>query len=293
MTPFVVGSLMGIGFGAASFLSWREAYQKSQSVALRATLYKVRDLIVNTKNEIEEKKFDSFGALLRFSDELRTEEDVNWVCSELSQGGHAHPFGLLELTSNHACKGLRLSLLQEARASSINIIQVRYVFHFAANQWSHKDMYVKGHVEYAKWEAENPNPEGIKLLPRLDAREPASEEQRRNDTSLKLTRYLHAGNQILNKCRSLSAVEVKAAEDWARDVGALVHIIAGEIGLGKFLDQSGISHPIDPPHCDARMGLFMEQKAVFDFVYPRCFRLRQLIDDIESGRVVPFAKPFL
>ena len=264
---------------------------KREALTRRATLYKVRDLLQESKND-STKKYEPIGALIRFSDELRSEDDVIWVCKQLELGGHQHPFGLLELTSNNALDGLWLSFLQEARAASLDIKRFSSAVSFAAKNWSHKDRYLKGRSEYANWEEEHPRPDGIKLLPRIDVEEPESPEQTRENVCLKLTRYLHAGNLILDKCRALSVVEKKEAEDWANDIAALVRLIGGEVALGKFLDQSRIPPANDPPN-HPNMEFFMKQKAIFDFLYPRCYRLRKFIDDIESGKIVPFSKPFL
>src|SRR5207248_6015048 len=142
--------------------------------------YKVRDLINDTKNDLS-GKYDSIGALIKFSEELQTEEDVVWVCGQLKVGGHDHPFGLLELTSNNAMSGRWLNFLQEARASSVDIKRFSSAVSFAAKQWSQKDVYLKGRREYTHWEEAHPRPDGIKLLPNIDAEEPKSAQQTRDE----------------------------------------------------------------------------------------------------------------
>jgi hypothetical protein len=271
-----------------------EERREAHSAKLRATLYKIRDLIQETKHEPTTDKHDSLGALIKFADELESEEDVVWICDQLKARGHEHPFGLLELTSNSALAGYWLSFLQEARASSLAVRTVISAFSFAGKQWSHKDRYLKGRSEYAHWEETNPRPDGIKLLPSIDVEEPESPEETRDKVSVKLARYLNAGNAMLDKCRSLKKVENKEAEEWARDVGAIIRLAAGEVALAKFLDPSGIPPAIDSPfhdRNDPKFRFILEHKAIFDFVYPRCFRLRHLIDDIESGKIILFSKP--
>ena len=79
---------------------------------------KIRDLIQDSAQKID-GHYDSFGALLNYSDELGTEEDVVWICDALKNGGHQHPFEILEKIAPTAFRGYRLAFLQEARAANI------------------------------------------------------------------------------------------------------------------------------------------------------------------------------
>lgn len=114
--PIFSWVLLSACFIWASFLTWRDEHGVISNDSRRRTLYKVRDLISESKHKASEK-YDSIGALIKFSDELHAEEDTIWVCEQLKAGGHDHPFAVLELTSNNALRGRWLNFLQEARAS--------------------------------------------------------------------------------------------------------------------------------------------------------------------------------
>lgn len=183
-------------------------------------------------------------------------------------------------------------LSTRSKSKQIDIRRFTSAVSFAAKQWSQKDRYLKGRREYMHWEEANPHPEGISLVPNIDADEPKSPEKIRDDVCTRLARWLHAGNTMLEKCRSLMSVSKIEAEKWGKDVAELFRLIAGEVALAKFFDTSGIPPAPNLPFHDERFGFFLEGKAIFDFLYVRCYRLRQLIDEIESGKVMPLSHPY-
>lgn len=269
---------------AASFIT--------RDAELRETLYKIRDLIIASKDEHYDKRYDSFGALLSFSEALRSENEVIWICEQLQSGGHRHPFGFLDLTSHNALKGKWLTFLQEARASNLNITEVPGAIWFAAKQWSRKEEYMKGRELFRAWEEANPDPSGIKLLPKIsDIYEPKSEEETRNDICLVLSKMLRVGNEILEKCRRNIKVENKEAEDWGAEAGFKISLAAGELAYERFLDATNIPLPPMPLCSDpALRRFFVQHEPVFDFVYSRCVRLRELIDGIKAREIEIFPK---
>lgn len=290
LPPVITGvSTLCFAVALACFLCWRDEHAKTLTINRRATLYKIRDLIADTKTSSLDDKYDSFGALLRYSEELRTEEDVVWVCSQLREKGHDHPFGLLELTSKNALAGHWLNFLQEARASSLTIKRIPPVFQFAAKQWSKKDTYLKGRAAYAEWEAANPYPDGITLVPRIDddEREAESPEDVKNRICVKFARYMEAGRRMLRKVYDADA-EAKA-QQWAKEVEGGIWLAVGEVWQAKFRLPTDVPLPIDAPN----PATFSNERAVYEFLFCRIQRLNQLIEKIEAGAVQLFPKPDL
>jgi hypothetical protein len=146
-------------FIVASFLAWRDEHRKSVTKDRRSTLYKIRDLIHSTAKDHPDKKYDSFGALVKHSDELSSEEDVLWVCDALEAGGHEAPFNTFDEIAGPAFRGHKLSFLQEARASSLEIKRITSAISFAVKGWSRKDIYIKEHRAYRGYtDANSPSP---------------------------------------------------------------------------------------------------------------------------------------
>ncbi len=147
-SPVSPWEILATCFILASFLAWRDEYRKVITKNRRATLYKIRDLIQTTTTKQLPERFDSLGALVKYSDELNTERDVNWICDALKLGGHEHPFQILDKVSNKAFLGRRLQFLQEARGSKLDIKRASSAISFALKTWSQKERYIKGHREY-------------------------------------------------------------------------------------------------------------------------------------------------
>ena len=135
-------------FVVASFLAWRDEHRKSLTKDRRSTLYKIRDLIHSSANDHPDKKYDSFGALVKHSGELSSEEDVLWVCEALEAGGHDAPFKTFDKIAGPAFRGHKLTFLQEARASRLEIRRITSAISFAVKRWSRKDVYIKEHRAY-------------------------------------------------------------------------------------------------------------------------------------------------
>jgi hypothetical protein len=112
--------------------------------ARRSTLSKIRDQVFSTKDKPESEKFDPIGALVKYSDELETETDVKWICSELEKHGFGNPFQQLEASSQHALQGEWLQFLQEARVGTEEIRSAHDALVFAETKWSGADKFKKG-----------------------------------------------------------------------------------------------------------------------------------------------------
>lgn len=143
-------SILLVCFVLASFLAWQAERRKALARDRRATLYKIRDLIQDSAGKTN-GHYDSFGALLKYSDELGTEEDVIWICDALRAGGHQHPFEMLDKIAPTAFDGQKLTFLQEARAANIDIKRIVSALSFATKRWSRRELYLKEHRKYAGW----------------------------------------------------------------------------------------------------------------------------------------------
>ena len=151
-SPISAWKILVTCFILASFLAWRDEHRKVITKNRRGTLYKIRDLIQTTATQQLPERFDSLGALVKYSDELNTEGDVNWICDALKLGGHEHPFEILDQVSNNAFLGQRLQFLQEARGSKLDIKRVSSAISFALKTWSQRERYIKGHRAHIGWQ---------------------------------------------------------------------------------------------------------------------------------------------
>jgi hypothetical protein len=148
------GVLLGMGWfffatkdrDATNFAKSNDSAPVSAQIAKtrRATLSKVRDLVFSTKDKSDSARFDPIGALVKYSDEFETEQDVEWVANELEKRGFGNPFQELEGTSQFALRGQWLQFLQEARLGIDEIKSAQAALAFAESKWSDAAKFRKG-----------------------------------------------------------------------------------------------------------------------------------------------------
>jgi hypothetical protein len=112
----------------ATFLAWRDEHQKTIGKARRAILNEYVDVMQNA----EPGWFvDPVVTLIKLSDSLGSEEDVEWVCEQLDQHGHGDPFKIIDWGFKAgAFDGKRLKFLWDARVAEPEITSVSGALRF-------------------------------------------------------------------------------------------------------------------------------------------------------------------
>jgi hypothetical protein len=85
------------------------------------------------------QKISAIGALIEFSNDIRTECELEYFCREFEKLEWGHPFELFELHAGGFLKGRRLLLLQEARNKPQEIKTSTQFIDFLATGWSEKE----------------------------------------------------------------------------------------------------------------------------------------------------------
>jgi hypothetical protein len=121
-------------FVCATFLAWRDEYQKTIGKQRRRILEEIVQLLNDKTEEV-----DSLGAVIRLSDAFRSEEDVEWVCQQLDEHGHIDPFGVLSESFEPGFDGKRLKFLQDARVTPGQIYSISDAMRYVASTWASKN----------------------------------------------------------------------------------------------------------------------------------------------------------
>lgn len=82
---------------------------------------------------------ESIGAFVKFSNEIRTDEDLNWLCEEFKNSGYKDPFENLETWGGNLISSRRISVLRAARLSSIEILTESQMISFLSTDWKYSD----------------------------------------------------------------------------------------------------------------------------------------------------------
>jgi hypothetical protein len=113
----------------------------------------------------------------------------------------------------------------------------------------------------------------------------ASSKKLRDTIVLQLSRLMDAGEKILVRLRGLqSGAEIEAeAEKWFSGAQDFLNVSLGETGLAWFRNTSAV--PIDANAPDEKY--FWQARLLFDSVYARVYRLRELIEKVQAGTITP------
>jgi len=84
---------------------------------------------------------ESIGALVTFSNDIRSESELEWLCSEFEMHEHGHPFELFELHTGDFFKGQRLLILRDARHTPREIKTTTNFVDFLTTGWSKKEQW--------------------------------------------------------------------------------------------------------------------------------------------------------
>jgi hypothetical protein len=119
MTRWWTAALFWGLLGLAVFLAWRDEHRKIHYKRRREILTEIVDNGVKKRYEhgmlMEQTGVESIEALIKASDDFRSERDVEWVCGKLGRD----PFALFEIKyGKGSFKGKRLDFLQDARVSA-------------------------------------------------------------------------------------------------------------------------------------------------------------------------------
>ena len=132
--PVLSWGILAVSFVAAKFATWRDEYRKTIGKHRRRILEEVVQLVNDKPEEV-----DSLGAVIRLSDNFRSEEDVEWVCQQLDESGHIDPFGVLGASFEQGFDGKRLKCLQDARVVPGQIYSISNAMTYVASTWAQKN----------------------------------------------------------------------------------------------------------------------------------------------------------
>jgi hypothetical protein len=120
--------------------------KREREAKLRSVIVKVRDLINSTAGHPLSERYDVLGGLVKYSDDLESEQEVRSVCEELEHE-FGHPFKLLEKESNNALQGEWLQFLRDARVSRSEIKTLMNAIGWAATRWRNAERWKQGRRE--------------------------------------------------------------------------------------------------------------------------------------------------
>lgn len=132
--PVLSWGILGVSSVAATFATWRDEYRKTMGKQRRRILEEVVQLVNDKPEEV-----DSLGAVIRLSDNFRSEEDVEWICQKLDEYGHIDPFGVLGEAFEPGFDGKRLKFLQDARVAPGQIYSINDAMRYVASTWASKN----------------------------------------------------------------------------------------------------------------------------------------------------------
>jgi hypothetical protein len=81
----------------------------------------------------------TIGALVTFSPDIQTEDELKWHCDEFEKHGYGQPFERFKPTSDEVLQGQWLSVLKEARHKQRDVKTEGQLLEFLAMDWSGKD----------------------------------------------------------------------------------------------------------------------------------------------------------
>jgi hypothetical protein len=82
------------------------------------------------------------GALVKFSDEIQTEADLQWLCAELVKSRYESPFERFESVLGNS--QMWLPILREARSNLTKITDEAQFLQFLALNWTGKEKWKQG-----------------------------------------------------------------------------------------------------------------------------------------------------
>ncbi|MGA3283417.1 MAG: hypothetical protein ABSD57_03015 [Verrucomicrobiota bacterium] len=91
----------------------------------------------------------SIGALIKFVDEIHTEEDLKRLCDEFEKHGFGLPFADLDERSENLVKGRWLPVLMEARYAQREIKSASEFISFLATGWSDREKWTEATNKFA------------------------------------------------------------------------------------------------------------------------------------------------
>jgi hypothetical protein len=129
----------------------------------RDLLIKVRDFIKQTETSSVRERYDLFGAVIKYSDEIDSEEHLRAILSNLEHE-FGNPFNVLEANSNNGLSGDWLSFLRDARIASYDIQNLNAAFGWAATRWKNSEHWKLGRRTMQLRESSAPSEEAEKCL---------------------------------------------------------------------------------------------------------------------------------
>jgi len=87
------------------------------------------------------KQFDPIGALIKFSNDIQTEDHLKWFCDEFENNGYKHPFENFEPFTEDLLQGQWLTALREARLAQQEIKTEQEALQFLATEWRGKKIW--------------------------------------------------------------------------------------------------------------------------------------------------------
>ena len=174
--PFALAALLAHGLEKTIFavlaycalwvFAFRVAWKNYEILAVRnpaekaALLTKMVDLIKSSKEHDQTTRSpasfttydyaraiqpdESIGALIRFADEIPTEEDREWLCHELEKLGYKPPLKNFRPVLEDELKGQWLPVLREARLRPDEIKKETQFLAFLCTTWSAKEKWKRG-----------------------------------------------------------------------------------------------------------------------------------------------------
>lgn len=93
---------------------------------------------------------EPIGALIKFSNEIRSENELEWFCDEFEKHNHGRPSDWIELNAGGFLKGQLLPVLKEARHIPREIKTDVQFLDFLAITWSGKDKWKEAQEKWMR-----------------------------------------------------------------------------------------------------------------------------------------------
>ena len=102
--------------------------------------------LINSENKSTppDSRMESIGALIAYSEEIESENEVEWFCDELVKHHYGHPFEVTELYMEDFMRGQRLSVLREASLNEGKIKSQSHFLFFLNSNWSGQEKWKEG-----------------------------------------------------------------------------------------------------------------------------------------------------
>jgi hypothetical protein len=91
---------------------------------------------------------DSIGGLIAFAEDIKNEDEVEWLCQELVKHGFDHPFTYTDLYCNDFMLGHRLPVLREAGLNEQRPLYGELFVRFLKERWSEKEKWLEIERKY-------------------------------------------------------------------------------------------------------------------------------------------------